>query len=161
MPSIVNPMDALKTFEPALKRGALEISRGTVHPELLVHVDRPMGETRVTYARMRGEAVGAMAIVIPSQSLDGVPVFQIGYAVPQHLRKRGLAKEVARAAVDEFTADMARSGVRSFYLEAVVGTRNIASRKVAEQVIGGDPREVIDQDSGEAALQYVRKIGDG
>jgi hypothetical protein len=158
MPTLVNPMDAFKTFEPALKAGELRVQRGTVDPDLLVTLDQPAGEWRMTYARMRGESVGAIAIISSAGHEDGIPVFQIGYAVPQHLRKRGLAKDVAQAAINEFTAGMSRSGIKSLYLEAVVGLKNIASQKVAELVIGGEPKAITDENSGEAALQYMRRF---
>jgi predicted acetyltransferase len=159
MPTIVNPMDAFKTFEPALKSGQLNVQMGTVDPTLLMTLDEPTaGEWRMTYARMHGESVGAIAIILPAEPFKGRPVFQIGYAVPQHLRKRGLAKDVAHAAINEFTAGMARNGIKSFYIEAIVGVKNIGSQKVAAHVIGGDPENILDEHSGEAALQYMRKV---
>jgi hypothetical protein len=161
MPTIVNPMDAFKTFEPALRSGELEVHPGTVHPDLLVHLDHPNGEMRLTYARMSEIAVSAIAIIIPAEFENGLPVFQIGYAVAQHLRKRGIGKEIAQAAIDEFTAGMAKSGIVHFYIEAMVGVKNIASQKVAAHVIGGTPKETADHNSGEAALQYMREIGSG
>jgi hypothetical protein len=48
MPSIVNPMEAFKTFEPALKTGMLQVQPGTVHPEILIHLDMPDGKMRIT-----------------------------------------------------------------------------------------------------------------
>ena len=159
MPTIVNPMDAFKTFEPALRRGELQVQPGDVHSDILVHFDRPNGEVRWTYAAMRGTMISAIAIIIPAEHENGIPVFQIGYAVPQHLRKRGLAKQIAQAALDEFTAGMTRNGVPTFYMEAIVGVKNVASQKVAEHVIGGTAKPVSDGASGEAALQYIRKIG--
>lgn len=161
MPTIVNPMDAFQTFEPALKSGMLQVQRGTVDPDLIVHLDHPNGEMRITYARMSDAAVSAIAIIIPAEFENGLPVFQLGYAVAQHLRKRGVGKEIAQAAIEEFTAGMARNGVVHFYLEAIVGVKNIASQKVAAHVIGGEPKEVADDNSGEAALQYMREIGSG
>jgi hypothetical protein len=152
-------MDAFVAFEPALKRGDLKVQPGEVHPDILVHFDSPNGEMRLTYAKVRGESLVAIAIIVRAEPLNGLPVFQIGYAVPQHLRKRGLAKEIAQAAIDEFTNGIARGGITSFYIEAVVGVRNVASQKVAGHVIGGQPEEIEDDDSGEPALQYTRKIG--
>ncbi len=126
MPTIVNPFDALKSFEPALKNGELDVQPGTIDPTLIVHLDQPNGQTRITYARMRGPSMSAIAIITPAEFENGVPVFQIGYAVPQHLRKRGIGKEIAQAAIAEFTAGMAQNGIVHFYIEAVVGTRNVA-----------------------------------
>jgi len=161
MPSIVNPMEAFKTFEPALKTGMLQVQPGTVHPEILIHLDMPDGKMRITYARLQNNTVVAIAIIIPAEYEDGLPVYQIGYAVPQHLRKRGVGKAIAQAAIDEFTAGMARNGIVHFYIEAIVGVKNIASQKVADSVIGGPTKEIADEHSGEAALQYFKEIGSG
>lgn len=161
MSTIVNPMDALKTFEPALKRGELEVEPGRLDTSLIVHHDRPNGEMRITYAKMNGSTVSALAIIIPADRYEGLPVFQIGYAVPQHLRKRGLAKGIAQSAMNEFTAGMAGAGIKHFFFEAIVGVKNIGSQKVAAHVIGGEPKEITDKASGEAALQYFMEVGSG
>lgn len=159
MPSLVNPHDALITFEPALKRGELQIERGRVDPSLIVHMDQPMGKLRITYARMQNNSVTGIAIISPAEFENGLPVFQIGYAVPQHLRKRGIATALAGAAIEEFTAGIARGGIVHFYIEAMVGTKNVASQKVAAKIIGGEPRETKDDESGEAILQYIKEVG--
>ncbi|WP_294310178.1 hypothetical protein, partial [uncultured Sphingomonas sp.] len=82
MPSLVNPLDAFKTFEPALRRGELQIERGRVDPSLIVHVDQPEGRLRITYARMQNDSVVGIAIITPAEFENGLPVFQLGYAVP-------------------------------------------------------------------------------
>lgn len=161
MPTIVNPMDALKTFEPALKRGELQVQPGDIYPDVLVHQDFPNGETRFTYAKLNGSSVSAIAIIIPADPYNGFPVVQLGYAVPQHLRKRGLAKDIAQVAIDEFTAGMTRNGIAHFYIEAIVGLKNMGSQKVAAHVIGGEPKSTTDKGSGEPALQYFKEVGDG
>lgn len=161
MPTLVDPMDALKSFEPALKRGELRTERGRVEPNLIVHMDTPNGDWRMTYALMRGQTVGAIAIILGAEHENGLPVFQIGYAVPQHLRKRGLGRKVVEAAIAEFTAGMARGGIVHFYLEAMVGERNAASQRLAARTIGGEPRPTNDSASGEPILQYIVEIGSG
>lgn len=161
MPSLVNPMDALRTFEPALRRGELDVQRGVVDPSLMIHMDMPQGIWRITYAKLRDNAVIGIAIIIPADHEKGLPVFQIGYAVPQQLRKRGIAKELARSAIEEFSAGMARNGIVHFFLEAMVGVKNVASQKVAQDVIGGEPRPTIDSNSGEEILQYLKEVGHG
>lgn len=161
MSRIVNPIDAMKTFEPALKRGELQVEPGRLDPSLIVHRDRPNGEMRISYVKMNGSTVSALAIIVPADPYEGLPVFQIGYAVPQHLRKRGLAKTIAQSAMDEFTSGMAGVGIRHFYFEAIVGVKNVGSQKVAAHVIGGEPKEINDKDSGEPALQYFKEVGSG
>src|SRR4051812_20072257 len=107
MPSMTNPMDALKSFEQALKSGKLKVERGRIDQDLIVHLDDPNGGLRLTYAKMRGEVVGSLALLTPAEPLEGTPVMQLGYAVAQHLRRRGLGKAITKAAIDEFTAGMA------------------------------------------------------
>lgn len=158
MPSLVNPMDAMKTFEPALRAGEISVQLGEVDPTIAVHFDQPNGEPRYTYARRKNETVIALAIIIPAQPFEGERCFQIGYAVPQHLRKRGYAKEIARAAIAEFRSGMARNGIAFFYLEAIVGKKNLASQKVAEAIFGPARKESTDEDSDEPIYQYVMKV---
>lgn len=160
MPTLVNPMDAMKTFEPALQSGAIRVQPGEVDPNLFVHLDHPNGETRLTYARFKNGSLSALAIIIPTERYEGLPCFQVGYAVPQHLRKRGLGKDVARAAIAEFRAGMTRNGVNDLYIEAIVGKKNIASQRVAEALFGPPLKEASDKDSGEPIFQYVAKIED-
>lgn len=154
-------MDALKTFEPALKRGELKVEKGRINPNVLVHMDMPNGQFRMTYALMDGATVTGIAIIVPAEFENGLPVFQLGYAVPQHLRKRGIGTTVAQAAIDEFTSGVARGGIVHFYLEAMVGIKNVGSHKIAESVIGGEVKETTDKASGEAVLQYMVEVGSG
>lgn len=111
--------------------------------------------------RFKNGSVISLAIVIPAEPYKSERCFQIGYAVPQHLRKRGLAKDIARAAIAEFSAAMSRNGIDSFYVEAIVGTKNVASQKVAESIFGKPVKERVDKHSSEPILQYMLKIDGG
>ena len=154
-------MDALRSFEPALKAGEISVQPGEVDHEVFVHLDHPNGEPRVTYVRFKNGSVISLAIVIPAEPYKSERCFQIGYAVPQHLRKRGLAKDIARAAIAEFSAAMSRNGIDSFYIEAIVGTKNVASQKVAESIFSKPVTESVDKHSSEPILQYMLRIDGG
>ena len=158
MPTLVNPMDALKTFEPALRAGAIEVQPGEIDQDILVHVDQPNGKPRVTYARFKNGSLAALAIILPVEAYEGETCFQIGYAVPQHLRKRGYGKGIVRAAIAEFRGGMGRNGITSFYIEAMVGTKNVASQRVANAIFGEPIKATEDDHSGEPILQYLLKI---
>ena len=158
MPSLVNPMDALKQFEPALKAGHIAVQQGDVDPDVWVHLDHPNGQVRFTYARIKNGIVNAIALLTPAGVHEGLPVFQLGYAVPQHLRKRGYAKDIVNAAIAEFRNGMGRNGVPAFYIEAVVGVDNIGSQKVAEAILGAQFDTGNDDESGEAVIQYMLKV---
>ena len=160
MANLVDPMDALKSFEPALKAGKISVQPGEVDAKVFVHLDYPNGERRVTYVRFNNTSLSSLAIIIPTDAYKGERCFQIGYAVPQHLRKRGFGKDIARSAIAEFRAGMSRNGVNSFYVEAVVGTKNVASQKVAESIFGKPVKEGVDEYSNEPIFQYMLKIGD-
>lgn len=154
----VDTMFALKSFSAAFQRGEINVQAGNIHSDVLVHSDEPMGVPRITYASLNGPMVGAIAMISPAGYRDGLPVFQIGYAVLQNLRKRGFAKHIVTCAIDEFSAGISRSGIREFFIEAIVGKRNTASNKVAEAVIGGNPNEILDENTGELSYQYIRMI---
>jgi hypothetical protein len=55
-------------------------------------------------------------------------------------------------------AGLSRNGIPEFYVEAVVGADNVASRKIAEQVISDEPEAITEGQSGLPALKYVRRI---
>lgn len=55
-------------------------------------------------------------------------------------------------------AGLARNGIPEFYIEAIVGAGNMASRKIAEQVISNEPEAITERLSGLPAFKYVRKI---
>lgn len=48
--------------------------------------------------------------------------------------------------------------MHAFCVEATVGADNLASRKVAEATLSNDGKPTTDSHSGEAALQYVRRV---
>lgn len=100
----------------------------------------------------------ALAMATYAGVENGVHFMQIGYAVPEDLRGQGRAKEIARAAIAELRKGLGEAGVKSFYVEAVVGVGNLASIQVAAKIIGGEPTPITDENSGEAALQYKALI---
>lgn len=158
MRGIVNPMDGFMTFQPALDAGEIELQSGDVDPNVYVLLDRPNGEPRFTYVRLENGIASCMAVIVRADPNEGKPAFQIGYAVLDHLRGQGRAKDIAKAAVAELTAGLKRSGVDAFYLEIVAGRDNLASQAVARSLVSVEPNEIIDEDAGHPALQYIELI---
>ena len=99
-----------------------------------------------------------MAIFAAQPPEDGKPYFAVGYAVPKRFRKQGRATDVLVAAIADMKAGLSRSGLSEFYIEAIVGADNVASRKIAEQAISNGPEAIIEGRSGLPAFKYVRKI---
>jgi|SRR5215471_20134818 len=160
MPNITDPTQGLVSFQRALKAGSItNLQRGALDPTIYMHFDEPNGEPRFTYVRLEGKTVTALVMLARVESLQGLPCFQIGYAVPDEYRKQGRAQSAIEAAIAELQAGLARNGISTFYVEAVVGADNEPSKRVAEKAISASPKAITDQFSGEAALHYVKHVG--
>ncbi len=158
MPKLTDPMDGLRSFQEYLPTGALELQPGRTDPSLFVHLDSPAGEPRLTYVRLEGEIVAAFVVAVMAGREDGLPVFQLGYAVPEVFRGQGRAKKMLAAAVAELTQGLGRNGVQAFFIEAVIASDNEASQRVAASVFTGQPKVVTDSLSGTPCFQYMQRI---
>jgi RimJ/RimL family protein N-acetyltransferase len=149
---------ALKSFQQAFARGEIELHRGTLDPNIYLHLDRPNGEMRMTYVRVSGGVVTAMVTFIQCEPVEGERCYNIGWAVPPDMRGQGRAGEAFLAATKELRHGLARHGISAFYVEGIVDVENAASRRVAERVIspGGDPEP--DSFTGVPIVQYLRRI---
>lgn len=158
MPAMTDPHDGLVSFQDALTKGLVSPGRGELDPDLLVLVDSPAGEARLTYARVDGGVVTAFAVLVRADPVAGMPCFGIGWAVPAEMRGQGRARDVVHSAIRELRHGLGRNGVTAFHVEAVVGEGNAASRGVAERVIAPVGKPVTDGVSGLPAIQYLRKV---
>ena len=157
---MTDPSDGMKSFQKELRRGGIAIQVTKTDPNLFIHRDAPNGppEIRFTYVRLTGKTVTAMAILAAEPPIDGKPSFAVGYAVPKAFQKQGRAKDVLVAAIADMQAGLSRNGIPEFYIEAIVGADNAASRKIAEQVISDEPEAITEGRSGLPAFKYVRRI---
>jgi RimJ/RimL family protein N-acetyltransferase len=121
-------------------------------------VDDADGDPRLTYALTTASGtVQATVTYLPGSPYKGERCFQVGYAVAETFRRQGLAVEVLRKSIDEMRLGF-KSHFSKFYVEAVVGKFNVASIKVASKVMNSEPVEIVDEVSGEPALQYFLLI---
>ncbi|WP_164833195.1 GNAT family N-acetyltransferase [Sinorhizobium meliloti] len=161
MPAMTDPHEALKSLQAAFRNGGIPPRRGELDSEVYVHLDFPTGqqrEPRFTYFLLQGGVVAASATFVFGEPVEGTPCFQIGYAVDEGHRNRGLAQKLVKAALAELRNGFGRSTMKEFFIEAVVGVENIASQRVAAKVFSAAPVEGNDSLSGAPALQYLRKI---
>lgn len=159
MATMTDPTIGMLSFEQAIRNGEITTGRGELDSSLLVHFDRPApGETRMTYARMEGDAVTAFVCFAQAEPYEGLPCFQAGWVVPERFRLQGRAVPIVEAAIAELKNGFGRTPVKAFYLEAVVGAENAASRRVAERTIAADGKEIVDHASGVPAIQYFQKV---
>ncbi|MDD0979776.1 GNAT family N-acetyltransferase [Pseudomonas shahriarae] len=158
---IVDPHIGFVSFQEALRAGTIQLAPCASHPELYVLHDTPKpGVQRLTYALVSGSLAKSYAVYVLAQPLNGKPCFGVGYATDVDYRGQGLATEVVQASMVELQKGMTPK-LRSpgFYLEAIIGTDNFASQKVAERTLSKKPKQTTDKESGQPALQYVKLLG--
>jgi RimJ/RimL family protein N-acetyltransferase len=122
------------------------------------YADNPNGIMRLTYVKLENKTVTALVMFALADRIEGDPCFNIGYAVPEAYRNQGRAKEIIGKAIGEMQNEFCRHGDATFYVEAVVGTDNKPSQRVAEQVISATPDTITDHFSGQSALHYLLKV---
>lgn len=155
---MVDPMEALVKLQEAIGSGLVRLKRGDIHSSLGVWMDEPNGKTRITYAKVTGRKVEAVALFVHNGYLEGVPCFQAGYAVVESMRSKGFASDLVLKAIEEMSNGFGRNGAKRFYIEAVVGEKNAPSNKLAKCLLSDAPESITDDMSGEPALRYVKLI---
>lgn len=156
---MTDPSDALRSFQQVILTGSMSLQRGALDPNLFVHLDQPNDRARFTYVRLNGTTVMALVIFALTEPMEGLPCFQVGYAVPEAYRNKGYAKSIVQAAMAELKHGLCRSHPNAeFYVEAVVGTDNVASNRVAALTISTTPHPITDEVSGSPAFHYTRKV---
>lgn len=158
MPELTNPYHALVSFQEALEAGEIELQPGELDANVYVHVDHPNGTPRLTYVRLHNGKVTSFVNLVPCDPVEGVPCFNIGYAVPRDFRNQGRARDLVQAAIAELSRGLARNGITTFYIEAIVGKDNVPSQHVAESTLSPDGIPGTDSLSGVSIYQYLRKV---
>jgi hypothetical protein len=154
---IADPMDALVSLQREVRRG-MPTNSTELSPGVRVVLDQPNGVIRYTYARIEHGRVKSIAIFVHHEPINGVPCFNLGYAVPEAYRNQGWACMIIEQGIQELRRGLGRHGAKSFYVEAVVGTDNLASQRVASKIISDSPVEGTDSESGEPVLQFTRLV---
>lgn len=149
---------ALESFQKALAANAIAVQRCDLDRDMVVHMDRPNGEIRLSYARMAGHTVVAIVQFIPCDPVEGEPCFNVGWAVAEAYRGQGRAHGVVSAAIKEMQNGFNRAGRNAFWVEAIVGEDNIASQRLAEKLLSAPVQKAIDSYSGDPIVQYLRRI---
>jgi len=159
MPQMTDPHDALVAFQQGLDDGEIPLQQAKEDPDIWICRDQPNGNTRLSYLLVRDRIIVALAMIVHDGFSAGSPCFGVGYAVHEGYRGKGLGNRIASSATKEFVSGMVGAGVKSFFLEAIVGVDNLASRRIAEKIISASARGITDSVSGLPALLYSRRIG--
>jgi GNAT superfamily N-acetyltransferase len=158
MTQITDPMPGLLSFRNMFAVGGLELQHGELDPTVMLHVDAPTGRPRFAYGRIENNDVTALAVFAVVDPIDGIPCFQLGYAVLPEKRGQGRARDLVNAAIAEMRNGFRRAGVMRFYIEAIAGESNVASNRVAATTISKTFELITDAFSGQPANRYLRLI---
>jgi hypothetical protein len=105
----------------------------------------------------RGKVL-SISLFALTEPVSGIPCFQIGYAVVESMRQKGLASDIVAKGIHELRNGLKRNGAQQFYVEAVVAVPNTASNKLAKRLLSDNPKPCVDAYSGKPAMQYLKLI---
>ena len=120
--------------------------------------DEPNGGQRYSYAKIIDGEVQALSIFGLADPIEGVTCFNVGYAVKESHRGRGLALEAVNKGLKDLKEKFSRTDMRSFFVEAVIDKTNAHSIKVAGQLFPGTGVATKDHCTGTPALYFKRLI---
>ncbi len=159
-PIMADPTDytlAMQHLQAAIRKGQVQMTPCQLHPDIKMLADQAGGNLRLTYAKVEHGRVKAFAAASPSGWREGAMIFNLGYAVPEYYRGRGLAREIARKAIDDLVAGMKRNGHPSLWIEITMDVENVASQKVAAAVLGVEPESFVGE-FGNSSFMYARRF---
>lgn len=159
MSQMPDMMESLKSLQDALDNGEfLQMQTCVLNKQYKVILDHPMGNARFSYAKMDKGQVRAFSVFVQADHINGVPCFNIGYAVQQKYRGKGLAVEAVNVGVEELKNGLGRAWVKEFYIESVIDVSNLASIKVSEKLFATTGTEVTDSNSQKLCLRFEKLI---
>lgn len=158
MPGMTDPMDALVQLQLALDNRVVSLSPCELHKDILVIADQPNGTPRYTYVKINEDKVQAIALFVHTESIDGTPCFQLGWATIENMRGLGFAQHVTERGIDELVNGLGMHGIEKLYIEAIISDSNKPSIKIANKLLSDSPKKCTDSFSGEPALQFLRRV---
>ncbi len=158
MSNMTNPLEGLLELQAGIESG-LQMIECPGDSGLSVVFDQPEGVIRMTYAMIEDGVVSGYTVFVKDQPIGGVDVFDIGYAIREEYRGKGLATRIVTSSIELLTDTMRFGGhFDSYYIEAIVGVGNLPSNKLARKIISDSPKQIVDEHSGEDAYQYLRLV---
>lgn len=156
-----DPHIGMVSFQHGLRKGILKLDLVPGHKDLYFHFDIPApGEPRFTYVRLADDrkTLKAFFVCTLNGQHNGLPCLQIGYAVPEDMRKQGWAKKIFKDAIQDQLMHAGRAGHKAIYIEAAIDVENIPSQRVVESVFQVERENIIDSASGKTAYRYTKRF---
>ena len=156
------PLDAihgLAARQVALLNGELNLRPAASHPALHACARGDVPGPVLCYILVEdGNTVTALVNFRPREAIDGLPAFNIELSVPEDRRRQGRGQDAVDAALLEVRHELARSGISSFHVEAIVEMDNAASLRIAENSISEIRTATTDRYTGRPAFRYLRSF---
>lgn len=151
---MADPMSALLSFQKEVSAGMP--TAGVVgSPNIRVFRDEPNGKTRFSYARVDEGQVRSLAMFVSGGAMDGIPCFDVGYAVAPPWRGCGYAKEIVIQGIKELSVGLRQAtGLTAFWIVAVIDPENHVSKSLAMCTLSTTPESILDEFSGLPALVF-------
>jgi hypothetical protein len=143
MPEMTDPVNALVKLQAAVDHGQVDLNPCEIYPDLRVIADQPGGRPRFTYANIERGKVLSVSLFVLTEPIGGIPCFQVGYAVIESMRQRGLASDTLAKGIQEFRNGFKRNGAAKFYAEAVVAVSNTPSTRLAQRLLSDTPKQCV------------------
>ncbi len=157
MSEMANPLVALRKFQAALNENPVDPSQLDLG-YLMMYDEPSIGRKRFSYAKIVDGIVQVVAIFGLADDLDGIPCYNLGYAVNESLRGRGLALEAINRGLNDLKEKLGLANMKTFYIEAIVDKTNLASVKVAEKFFSTRGKMTQERISGTRSLHFKRLI---
>lgn len=155
---MTDPGNALALYQEAFAAGAIPLRPCRLDPSLFRAVDQPNGKTRFSYMRIAGKKITALVVFAQEGMAEGGPIFDIGYAVDDGARGRGLARSTLVAALAELEYGLKGANVPVIHIEVVIDVDHTVSQRVTAAIFPDAPKPITDSASGLPALHYYRTI---
>lgn len=96
----VDMEQTLKLFSKAVESD-MPVHRGAIHKGICVHADHPNGIARFTYGILNDGEVIAIAAFAQTDSYQGLPCFNVGYAVEPSERNKNHGTNILKFGLAE------------------------------------------------------------
>ena len=158
---MADPHAGMESFQQCLLEGILDVTVVKPHKDLYSHFDVPVPDVRrLTYVRLSQDrkTVRAFISCVMNGQIEGSPCIAFGYAVPEKMRNKGLAKQILRDVIQDQVDKAGKAGHSAVYIETVVDISNTASQRVSESVLAVQREEIVDSASKRPAYRYTKRF---
>lgn len=152
-----DPTIILESLQQAINEG-MAIDPSELDSGYKFYYDEPGDGRRFSFVKIHDNEVQALAIFGLEDPIERLTCYNVGYAVKDSCRGRGLAVEAVNHGLDRLIRHLIKEGLSRFYLEAIIAQSNLHSINVTKKLFPAKPEPIIDGESGTPSFQFKRLI---